>query len=122
MRALADLVETMDLYDAPLSGIADRVSAAVRFLRTRADTLDAGVAAKRATRGAAAQQTTETPPTASRAARERLVVAALHYLITPDDLVPDFRPGGYLDDVMALSWVFGAAANEIQPFLDDLPS
>ena len=58
-------------------------------------------------------------PAASVAARQRLVVAGLHYLITPDDLVPDFRAGGYLDDVLLLSWVFGAAVNELAPHLAD---
>lgn len=52
-------------------------------------------------------------------ARERLLVAGLHYLVTPDDLVPDFRPGGYVDDVLLLSWVFGAAVSELEPYLDD---
>nr|MBA2445446.1 DUF1232 domain-containing protein [Nocardioidaceae bacterium] len=52
-------------------------------------------------------------------ARERLLVAAMDYLITPVDLVPDFQSGGYIDDVLLLSWVFGAAFNELAPFLDD---
>ena len=56
---------------------------------------------------------------ASQAARERLIVAALDYLITPVDLVPDFRVGGYIDDVLLLSWVFGVAATELEPFLEE---
>jgi uncharacterized membrane protein YkvA (DUF1232 family) len=48
-------------------------------------------------------------------------VATLHYLITPDDLVPDFRAGGYIDDVLLLSWVFGAAVNELAPYLPNDP-
>jgi uncharacterized membrane protein YkvA (DUF1232 family) len=59
------------------------------------------------------------PAAAASLARERLIIAALHYLITPVDLVPDFRPGGYIDDVLLLSWVFGAAVNELEPFLDE---
>jgi hypothetical protein len=27
--------------------------------------------------------------------------------------------GGYLDDVLMLSWVFGAAAAELEPYLED---
>jgi uncharacterized membrane protein YkvA (DUF1232 family) len=60
----------------------------------------------------------ETHSAAGAAARERLIVAALHYLVTPVDLLPDFRAGGYLDDVVLLSWIFGAGAQELEPFLD----
>lgn len=55
-------------------------------------------------------------------ARERLIVAALHYLITPVDLIPDFRAGGYIDDVLLMSWVFGNAVNELDPHLADQSS
>jgi uncharacterized membrane protein YkvA (DUF1232 family) len=89
--------------DAPLSAVADRVVAAVRFLRATADAIDAGAG----------------PP--PQAARERLLVAGLLYLVTIDDLVPDFRPGGYIDDVLLLSWVFGAAVKELAPYLDETP-
>ena len=101
LRELAEATERLGFVDAPLSAVADRVAAAVRFLRATADGLDDGVR------------------TAPNAARERLLVAGLHYLVTPDDLVPDFRPGGYIDDVLLLSWVFGAAVKELEPYLDD---
>lgn len=101
LRALADATERLDQANAPLSAVADRVAAAVRFLRATADGLDNGVR------------------TAPNAARERLLVAGLHYLVTPDDLVPDFKPGGYVDDVLLLSWVFGAAVHELEPYLDE---
>jgi len=103
LRELAEATERLNHVNAPLSAVADRVSAAVRFLRATADGLDNGVR------------------TAPNAARERLVVAGLHYLVTPDDLVPDFRPGGYIDDVLLLSWVFGAAVKELEPYLDEPP-
>lgn len=106
LRELAGVVESLDHTDAPLSAIADRVAAAVEFLRSRADALASG---------------SDDQPSASSAARSRLIVAALHYLITPVDLVPDFRAGGYIDDVLLLSWVFGAASNELEPFLDEVP-
>lgn len=109
LRDLAAQVETLDHENAPLSAISDRVEAAVRFLRAEADGLDAGSAAHLDT-------------SASQAARRRLIVAALHYLITPVDLVPDFRVGGYIDDVLLLSWVFGAAADELEPFLAHDPA
>ncbi|HYO40083.1 MAG TPA: YkvA family protein [Nocardioidaceae bacterium] len=104
LRSLALLVEGLDHENAPLSAVADRVSAAVHFLRTIADELDSSPRV----------------PVAGVAARERLLVASLHYLVTPDDLVPDFRPGGYIDDVLLLTWVFGAAVNELSPHLADL--
>lgn len=37
-------------------------------------------------------------------AREKLVIAgALGYLILPVDMIPDFLPGGYADDMAALA-------------------
>ena len=115
LRALAHVVEKVDHTDAPLSAVADRVAAAVRLLRDRAERLDFDAAA---TPSARQQRAATTPPVAGQSARVRLIVASLHYLITPIDLVPDFRAGGYLDDVMLLSWIFGAAVNELEPFLE----
>lgn len=112
LRTLADQVEMLDHGDAPLSAVSDRVTAAIRFLRTRAKALAAG---------AAPTPVGSSAGPAGSAARERLVVAALHYLITPVDMVPDFRAGGYVDDVLLLSWAFGAAVNELEPFLDADP-
>ncbi len=110
LRGLADQVEALDHLNAPLAAVADRVFAAVRFLRATADRIED----PSGTSGEAAEA-----PSAGSAARQRLVVAGLVYLVTPDDLVPDFRPGGYIDDVLLLSWVFGAAVNELAPYLDD---
>lgn len=107
LRELADVVEMIDKTDAPLSAIADRVAAAVSLLRANADRLDSDSLAPASGAG--------------DAARERLVVAALHYLVTPVDLVPDFRVGGYLDDVLLLGWVFGAAVHELEPYLPGDP-
>lgn len=102
LRQVAQAVRSLSYTDAPLSAIADRVAAGYRFLLTRADALDRSEATS-----------------LGGSARERLIVAALHYLITPVDVVPDFRVGGYLDDVLLLSWVFGAAAAELDPYLVD---
>lgn len=124
LRALADMVESLEYTDAPLSAVADRVAAAVRFLHATANRLDSDHPVEPEPSdvdpdpGATAPQAT---PSAGAAARERLLVATLHYLITPDDLVPDFRAGGYIDDVLLLSWVFGAAVNELAPYLPDDP-
>jgi len=120
LRVLADRVQAIDKVDAPLSAISDRVDAAVRFLHAHADRLDPPSG-----HGADDGSPADDPSPAARAAgvisaaRERLVVAALHYLVPKIDVVPDFRAGGYIDDVMLLSWVFGAAADELEPFLDE---
>lgn len=119
LRALADAVERLDYVNGPLSAVADRVLAAVRLLRSIADRLDS-----EPSDGPVSPAREPEPPagaTASSAARERLVVAGLHYLVMPDDLVPDFRPGGYVDDALLLSWVFGAAVHELEPHLPDDP-
>ncbi len=120
LRALADSVETLDHLNAPLAVIADRLVAAVRFLHARAKDLetadsasDSGLAAVELPPGRS--------PSAGVATRERLLVASLDYLVTPVDLVPDFRPGGYIDDVVLLAWVFGVATNELAPYLPDDP-
>jgi hypothetical protein len=117
LRQLAEIVETLDYSHEPLSAVEDRVDAAVRLLRDRADRLDASQAPV-ADIEVARDPEDEVPAGAAGLARVRLVIAALDYLITPIDLVPDFRPGGYVDDVLLLSWVFGAAVHELEPFLD----
>ena len=120
LRALADSIETLDHGNPPLAAIADRVAAAIRFLRARADHLEADESARRS--GAvAAEPLTRRPASAGVAARERLLIAGLHYLVTPIDLVPDFRPGGYIDDVLLLAWVFGVATSELTPYLPKDP-
>ncbi len=118
LRELADVVEAMDHANAPLAAITDRVGAAVRFLRAKADRLDGSSPDSPQSRAVEPHPDPE-ESSVSSAARERLVVAGMHYLVTPVDLVPDFVAGGYIDDVLLLSWVFGAAANELEPFLDD---
>jgi uncharacterized membrane protein YkvA (DUF1232 family) len=105
LRQLAETVRCLDYTHAPLSAVADRVAAGYRLLYARADFLEDTAA--------------RAEPSPGADARERLLVAALHYLITPVDLVPDFRVGGYLDDVMVLSWVFGVAVTELEPYLVD---
>jgi Protein of unknown function (DUF1232) len=114
LRRLASFVERIEAGNQALDVIADRVAASVRLLRARAAWLDTSAGPAGGIESAGPPYTmAETP---GGQARERLLVAALHYLVTPIDLVPDFRPGGYLDDVLLLSWVFGAAANELEPY------
>jgi hypothetical protein len=105
LRELALLVEAIDVAPTALVVLADRLQASVRFLRAKSASLECP---DEAAADAA------TPATATR---ERLVVAALHYLVTPFDLA-DFNAGDYVDDVLLLSWVFGAAVNELSPFTD----
>jgi hypothetical protein len=120
LRALADLVEELDHASAPLAAVSDRVAAAVRFLRARANRLDDAAAPAHDDPDMADPKNTGAR-SASVATRERLLVAGLHYLVTPVDLVPDFQAGGYIDDVFLLAWVFGVAANELTPYLTDDP-
>jgi hypothetical protein len=112
LRALADRVEGLEYLDAPLSAVVEHVTAAVRFLRARADALDGGPSRPDDATGVRAP---------GDAARERLLVASLHYLVTPVDMVPDFQIGGYIDDVILLSWIFGAAHQQLEPFLEGGP-
>jgi hypothetical protein len=118
LRALADKVETLDHGSPPLAAVADRIVAAVRFLRDRADRLDDAAEPADGRAGPATGGSSHAP-SASVATRERLLVAGLHYLVTPVDLVPDFQAGGYTDDVFLLAWVFGVASTELTPYLGD---
>lgn len=114
---LADQVEAIDQTNAPLGAISDQLADAVRFVRAKAveaqGTREHGVDLPTTASGAIVETQVEG---AVSAARERLVVAALHYLVTLDDLVPDFQPGGYIDDVLVLSWILGAAVDELAPY------
>jgi hypothetical protein len=120
LRALADSVAMLDHGDPPLAVVADRVAAAVRFLRARAEYLELEGSASHSG-SQAAERLSGHPPSAGVAARERLLIAGLHYLVTPVDVVPDFRPGGYVDDVLLLAWVFGVASSELAPYLTEDP-
>jgi len=120
---LADLVEAVDQTDAPLAAISDQVAAAVRFVRAKAADLQAS---PHPPVGEQDPEAGDPPPGMHPAivissARERLVVAALHYLVTKDDLVPDFQAGGFIDDVLVLSWIFGAAADELDAYQEQPP-
>lgn len=47
-----------------------------------------------------------------------LSVAALLYLISPIDLIPDFLIGGLLDDFALLTWLYKTFGDEIERFLE----
>lgn len=46
-------------------------------------------------------------------ARCRLVVAALHYLVDMNDVIPDNLPNGHVDDVAVLRWATRVARGEV---------
>ncbi|HET7304676.1 MAG TPA: hypothetical protein VFJ12_09030 [Segeticoccus sp.] len=99
---LVEQVARKDFPHAPAVPHGPEVGPAVALVLARADAIDDPDAPE---------------PTALEAAHLRLVVAALHYLVTVDDVIPDDRPGGRVDDAAILRWVFGAAAEELGPYL-----
>jgi uncharacterized membrane protein YkvA (DUF1232 family) len=46
-----------------------------------------------------------------------LAIAGLIYLVSPIDLIPDFLPGGYIDDVAVLGWVIRSINEELNAFI-----
>jgi uncharacterized membrane protein YkvA (DUF1232 family) len=42
-----------------------------------------------------------------------LVVAALLYFLSPLDLIPDFLPGGFLDDAAVVAWVLKSVSADV---------
>ncbi len=42
-----------------------------------------------------------------------LIIGGLIYLVSPIDLVPDFLPGGFLDDAAVLAYVFKKIGEEL---------
>jgi uncharacterized membrane protein YkvA (DUF1232 family) len=45
------------------------------------------------------------------------IVAAVIYFVSPIDLIPDFVPGGYLDDAAVVAWVVGVVKKHLDDFL-----
>ena len=45
-----------------------------------------------------------------------IVVAAIIYVITPIDLVPDFIPPGFLDDLTIIGWALKEVASELERY------
>lgn len=45
-----------------------------------------------------------------------LIIGGLLYLVSPIDLVPDFLPGGYLDDAAILAYVFKKIGHELEHY------
>ena len=44
------------------------------------------------------------------------VIAGLIYLVTPIDIVPDFLPGGFLDDAVVIGYVINKLKEEIESY------
>lgn len=107
LRRLADRVDAIDVSDSSLELIADRLGAAVAFTRALAESLE-----REPSDGTLGRACVS----AGEAARHRLLLAGLHYLITPVDLIPDFKVGGYVDDAVLLSCVFGMASTDLASF------
>ncbi|MDD7632991.1 MAG: YkvA family protein [Parabacteroides sp.] len=42
-----------------------------------------------------------------------MIIAALIYLVSPLDFIPDLIPGGLFDDAAILSWAFNRAGEEL---------
>ena len=45
-----------------------------------------------------------------------VVIAAIIYVITPIDLVPDFIPPGFLDDLTIIGWALKQVASELEKY------
>lgn len=44
------------------------------------------------------------------------IVGGLIYVVTPIDLIPDFLPGGYIDDVTVIVWVYNSTKSELNRY------
>lgn len=45
-----------------------------------------------------------------------LIVAALLYLVSPLDLIPDMLPGGFVDDAAVIAFVISMVRDELEGF------
>jgi uncharacterized membrane protein YkvA (DUF1232 family) len=45
-----------------------------------------------------------------------LIITALIYFISPIDLIPDWLPGGFIDDAALITWVLQSMSSDIQKF------
>jgi uncharacterized membrane protein YkvA (DUF1232 family) len=45
-----------------------------------------------------------------------LIITALIYFISPIDLIPDWLPGGFIDDAALVTWVLQSISSDIQKF------
>jgi uncharacterized membrane protein YkvA (DUF1232 family) len=45
-----------------------------------------------------------------------IIVAAIIYVVTPIDMLPDFMPPGLIDDISILAWAVKQAASELSRY------
>ena len=45
-----------------------------------------------------------------------IIIAAIIYVVTPIDLLPDFMPPGLIDDISILAWAVKQAATELSRY------
>ena len=45
-----------------------------------------------------------------------IIVAAIIYVVTPIDLLPDFMPPGLIDDISILAWAVNQASSELSRY------
>ncbi|WP_427384385.1 hypothetical protein [Janibacter sp. G56] len=103
LRRLAERAALKHLPDDGTDVRTDR-SAAVRLVRALSDQCIAG-----------RRMVHRSRDSVTAVARQRLVVAALHYLVERDDVIHDTLPNGSTDDLVILHEVFQMAEAEIAP-------
>lgn len=47
-----------------------------------------------------------------------LILATVIYFVMPIDLIPDFLPGGPIDDVILIAWTMRSVAVDIENFIE----
>ena len=50
-----------------------------------------------------------------------VIVAAILYIVSPLDVIPDFLVGGFLDDMSLLAWAFSRVGNELDRYKLTVP-
>ncbi|MDE9367796.1 DUF1232 domain-containing protein [Luteipulveratus sp. YIM 133132] len=93
LAELLDLVRLQQIDDgARLSDAAPLVRSAVSWLEAAVEEGDLG--------------------RQGHLARRRLVIAALHYVVSVTDVIPDNAPGGTVDDVLVVRTVLGGVLSD----------
>ena len=49
-----------------------------------------------------------------------VVVAALIYVVSPIDIIPDFLLGGFIDDVGIIAWAFSQVGKELEAYKETM--
>lgn len=109
LRDLAESVRDRGFDEGALEPVSDRIDAALNLLEDRAELLES----------LPADEPTPAALAPAAAARQRLIVAAMHYLTRKVDVVPDDAPGGDVDDVVVVREVLGTAESDLAPYLQD---